>query len=487
MAISSLSVTASAQVLKVGGAGTLGTPYATMGAAGEWEVYLKHNKFDDAPGTLEAVVGTNLANNPTQAVFAHQYLGGAPIGGATGQLAISPVVPVTYDSGFQNTNLFYVKQLLSDTSEMWGPADTSGDANGHLSVDVRIGLVEDPAGLVTAGNLPTPGKQMDPSENPGTRGIFFHAVLAPSPSQTYGQPGGNWVTRLTTNEIAYMKPGEKAVALPCVGAITTTYINSGRSLSSDINGADIGVPYDSAIEVSSRMFPHPSKAGWVIAEFKFGNAVAQFLFDPADANFGGTPFAWTKAKPFIYTGHGGWGHTAGALHVGIFTPGDANADGKVDATDLAALAGNWQGSDKAYATGDFSQDGIIDQADLAIIASNWPATAATPFSQAVKAFPSLPAAPTNVAAAKAKDDKHVRVDTPQPVAVVMPPVAANRQANPQPGAGNVQILTSGATPRKKDSGPNVKMVWMIAGGAGLVVVAGMYIPAWRRKRRERSE
>lgn len=93
MAMASMSVAASGQVLNVGGAGTFGTPYATMGSGGAWEVYLKHNKFDDAPGTLTPVAGSNVANNPTQAAFAHQYLGGTPIGGATGQIAISPSSP----------------------------------------------------------------------------------------------------------------------------------------------------------------------------------------------------------------------------------------------------------------------------------------------------------------------------------------------------------------------------------------------------------
>ena len=232
------------------------------------------------------------------------------------------------------------------------------------------------------------------------------------------------------------------------------------------------------------MFPHPNKTGWVIAEFKFGNAIAQYSFNPADANFGTTPFDWTKAKPFIYTGHGGWGHMAGAMHVGIFAPGDANADGKVDLTDLTMLASNWQGTDRTYSTGDFSQDGVVDQADLTIIANNWPSSATAGFAQAVKAFPQLAAAPAMVTAAKAADDKVIRTATPPPMAVMA------QQPGVQPVAPTQVTRTVQAAPgvnppaarQTKSSAPNVRIVWMVASVAGVAILAGMYIPAWRRKR-----
>lgn len=141
---------------------------------------------------------------------------------------------MTYATGFQNTNLFYIKQLLSDTSGMWGSKETEGDANGRLGVDVRIGLIEDPAGFVKSGNLPSPGKQMDPSENLGTRGIFFHAVLSSWSATTYGEPGGNWICRPYVNEIGIMKPGAKAVILTVGDNITTTRINSGAALAIEV-------------------------------------------------------------------------------------------------------------------------------------------------------------------------------------------------------------------------------------------------------------
>ena len=52
-------------------------------------------------------------------------------------------------------------------------------------------------------------------------------------------------------------------------------------------------------------------------------------------------------------------------------PGDANGDGLVNDTDGAALAANWQQSNKAWADGDFNADGWVDDADASIMAANW--------------------------------------------------------------------------------------------------------------------
>jgi hypothetical protein len=52
--------------------------------------------------------------------------------------------------------------------------------------------------------------------------------------------------------------------------------------------------------------------------------------------------------------------------------GDANLDGKVDVTDLGALATNWQTSN-VWAGGDFNYDGFVDVTDLGALATNWQA------------------------------------------------------------------------------------------------------------------
>ena len=56
-------------------------------------------------------------------------------------------------------------------------------------------------------------------------------------------------------------------------------------------------------------------------------------------------------------------------------PGDANVDGKVDFSDLVALARNYGQSNATWAQGDFDADGKVDFADLVLLARNYGATA----------------------------------------------------------------------------------------------------------------
>jgi hypothetical protein len=54
--------------------------------------------------------------------------------------------------------------------------------------------------------------------------------------------------------------------------------------------------------------------------------------------------------------------------------GDANLDGRVDATDLNAIGLNWQTTDaSSWASGDFDGDQIVDSTDLNSLALNWQA------------------------------------------------------------------------------------------------------------------
>ena len=57
--------------------------------------------------------------------------------------------------------------------------------------------------------------------------------------------------------------------------------------------------------------------------------------------------------------------------------GDANLDGQVNITDLAALATGWQTSG-VWVNGDFNYNGFIDITDLAALATNWQAGAGNP-------------------------------------------------------------------------------------------------------------
>jgi hypothetical protein len=56
-------------------------------------------------------------------------------------------------------------------------------------------------------------------------------------------------------------------------------------------------------------------------------------------------------------------------YIGI--PGDANQDGKVDASDATILAGNWQAYPATWEMGDFNGDGKVNASDATILAGNW--------------------------------------------------------------------------------------------------------------------
>ncbi|MBN2023410.1 MAG: hypothetical protein JW809_11535 [Pirellulales bacterium] len=65
-------------------------------------------------------------------------------------------------------------------------------------------------------------------------------------------------------------------------------------------------------------------------------------------------------------------YEANALVLVAAMPGDANADGDVNALDAAALAAHWLLSSGAQWTdGDFNADGRVDDLDLAVLAANW--------------------------------------------------------------------------------------------------------------------
>ena len=61
-----------------------------------------------------------------------------------------------------------------------------------------------------------------------------------------------------------------------------------------------------------------------------------------------------------------------SLAAATYIPGDANRDGKVDASDAEILASNWQTATGAtWADGDFNGDGAVDDVDATILATNW--------------------------------------------------------------------------------------------------------------------
>lgn len=92
-----------------------------------------------------------------------------------------------------------------------------------------------------------------------------------------------------------------------------------------------------------------------------------------------------------------YGPSVVAARVSIL--GDANFDDRIDATDLALLAANWQ-STGDWTSGDFNGDGFVDLTDLGVIATQWQVGvgAASPasFSAALAAAPFVPEPSTAV-------------------------------------------------------------------------------------------
>ena len=70
--------------------------------------------------------------------------------------------------------------------------------------------------------------------------------------------------------------------------------------------------------------------------------------------------------------------------------GDANHDGKVNASDLAALGLNWKKpiSDN-WALGDFNYDGTVNASDLSILGLNWNKAWSPSFPSDVVGLPGL--------------------------------------------------------------------------------------------------
>jgi hypothetical protein len=52
---------------------------------------------------------------------------------------------------------------------------------------------------------------------------------------------------------------------------------------------------------------------------------------------------------------------------GSSTPGDANADGRIDAADLSLVLGGWGQA----GAGDINGDGTTDAQDLSMVLANW--------------------------------------------------------------------------------------------------------------------
>src|SRR5206468_9012583 len=75
---------------------------------------------------------------------------------------------------------------------------------------------------------------------------------------------------------------------------------------------------------------------------------------------------------------GGQPVDASSILIEFTYAGDSNLDGKVDVTDLGALATNWQSTRSVWTDGDFNYDEMVDVTDLGALATNWQQGAGNP-------------------------------------------------------------------------------------------------------------
>ena len=271
------------------------------------------------------------------------------------------------------SQLLYMKPLIDEEG------GGNGDSNFRRDWDLRFGFLEDPNAFV-AGRAPN-----DESWDLWSGEWFTDGVSAQLNIGTNDQlDETDWYTRmgsgfrLNAAESVFGNEGERTG-----NEMIRTRAGTGDELDEAMNANSYaGVGYDDAIEISWGLeLNDPGNADAVRArEVKFsvkvGNVLHEGIFDPGAANdpmapngdgedYSGGFFDWQNATPVFFVAPSG-GTIDGIGSMGVFIPGDVNADGTVDDVDRQAIA-SFQGQvDTTYSRGDMDQDGDTDADDLAV-------------------------------------------------------------------------------------------------------------------------
>jgi hypothetical protein len=277
------------------------------------------------------------------------------------------------------------------------------DSNDRVNWEVSVGFLEDPDGFVN-GRAPHSEAWDLWSGDWGSDGIQMRLFFSATDSPDIDNP--NW---FSFNESAGGAIGARAQSgspqtsiggeanrdpIPVArqrvgsGAVIDEFDGDFPAGGSDGMAVHVGVDYDDEMELSWRMElndpgnPDLVRAREVRFSAKTGNLEYVAVFDPGDASNPVAPnllsdpdtpytdgfFDWQSATPVFYLGldngtdygeNGAWGI------MGVFRPGDFNADGTVDANDRAILESNVGQIDTSYSRGDLDQDGDTDADDLA--------------------------------------------------------------------------------------------------------------------------
>ena len=89
------------------------------------------------------------------------------------------------------------------------------------------------------------------------------------------------------------------------------------------------------------------------------------------SSYGGTTSSYDGSSAYYYDMGSYFLTGSGLAATATPSPGDANADGKVDFTDFQAMLDHWQFGTSIWSQGDFNQDGKVDFADFQVLLDHW--------------------------------------------------------------------------------------------------------------------
>ncbi len=353
------------------------TPVTGNASAALWEG-LDHGGSGTQSGYHDP--GMFLGNDRSRSSYNHQLLYFGPTKNGTG--------PTDRDGGVGGDNL--------------PNGTTIADSNRRVNWEVAVGFMEDVDSYM--GSRPPNSDRMDLWDGPwNTDGVsmrlFFTASNSPqvnttewfSFQETNGGTGtglrlqsGSPDTTISDESDRNVYPstrrraGSGTILSPATGFLAGG--ENGRAV-------PIGVNYNDRMELTWKMelndpvSTDPVKAREVRFTAKTGNLEYISVFDPGfagsnvvpnptndpDSPWDGGFFDWRNAKPVFYVGLDDgtdYGASGATGLMGIFIPGDFNADGKVDNSDRSILQANLGSVDSSYSRGDLDQDGDTDQTDL---------------------------------------------------------------------------------------------------------------------------
>ena len=339
---------------------------ASDGAA--YNVYRKFAVVEEGTPLQEAA---NVPGNPS----AVEWTGIHQVGNAPGVIAPGMFMGTSPSTSSYADQLLYLKPLVDETGG-------GNDENMRKQWDMRFGFLESPDDYVATQDPNSGGMDLWTGEW-GTDGLSLQLLIGTNNELE----SDDWYTttqsglRLNAQDNVFAdERGRDPIE------IERSRYGTGDELEdvfANNEQAFAGVGYDDPIELSWNMelnspgHADAVRAREVLFSLKVGNILHTTVFDPGSAddpvapNFGdedtafsGGFFDWENSYPVFFLGTGG-GTVDGVGQVGVFIPGDLNADGSVDGADEAIIVANMDGLDTTYSRGDFDQDGDTDADDLA--------------------------------------------------------------------------------------------------------------------------